>query len=74
MWQPIETAPKDGTRILVACNKVLKGFPASRRGPHTDAWHFTKNHGFEGWGKFNKDYFPATHWQPIPDPPETEVT
>ena len=69
-WRLIKTAPKDGTRILVACNRVVQGFPESRRGPKADFWHTTEGHGFEGWGKFNKSYFPATHWKPLPDPSE----
>lgn len=61
-WRPIETAPKDGTRVLLCCMSPTE---YSRR-----------NTGYmavcgydEGWGEFNRAYFPATHWQPLPEPP-----
>lgn len=60
-WQPIETAPKTGERILIAHgNSVWEDewwgdddgywFECSQSGPH--------------WGEA------PTHWMPLPDPPE----
>jgi hypothetical protein len=63
-WQPIETAPKDGTEILV-CGPDKNGglYRAVQRWP-------------ENWGL----YWPVTymayaagepaHWMPLPPPPE----
>lgn len=62
-WQPIETAPKDGTRILVwpywsdGTPEVVK-WVKMRRVP--DRWEV---HG----GTFLNSQ--PTHWMPLPDPP-----
>lgn len=72
-WQPIETAPKDGTRILMA----VRGFvPAvaywqNDRGvfdyldaecmPDERAWQAMLANSFE---------WEPTHWMPLPEPPK----
>ena len=70
-WQPIETAPKDGTWILV--------FEPSRYPPH----HHVVQWGPPEWGDWpdtwvtmalgpNPDTYDAedaTHWMPLPEPP-----
>lgn len=65
-WQPIETAPKDGTRILV-CQRV--GYRAHR--PVVIArWHQPAN--VQMAGSFIGDGGAVdhpTHWMPVPDPP-----
>lgn len=63
-WQPIETAPKDGTRILVVCMKTDN----KRRLGLIQADSY--NQDYKGFGKFNDPYFPATHWMPLPKLPE----
>ena len=60
-WQPIETAPKDGTKILVK----------SPQGVFTAYW-FVNTHGVDGWaayypqGKYRTfwmvDETAPTHW------------
>lgn len=65
-WQPVETAPKDGTKILVW----------NGHGVHTAAWAACRSEvcaemrwvstevgflSFEG----------CTHWMPLPAPPES---
>jgi hypothetical protein len=56
MWQPIESAPKDGTYVLVKGPGVY---------PCTVFWNGNS------WddGDFH-DRIPATHWVPLPDAPE----
>ena len=57
-WQPIETAPKDGTYILLAESKTKEVFEGSYFG------------GF--WFNSGGDCVYATHWMPLPAPPETD--
>ena len=78
-WQPIETAPKDGTKILVYKNKIRFG------SNEYDHFYFGLNvydHYIEiaYWTDygckidafaplFDKD---PTHWMPLPEPPKEE--
>jgi len=59
-WQPIGTAPKDGTQIIVT-NGILR--LAVRW------WHGI------GWSDSGRDTLlwetEPTHWMPLPRPPET---
>jgi hypothetical protein len=60
LWQPIETAPKDGTRVL-AC-LVGDTFP-----------FLTFSFGGQWIDDDTQGeviYPPPTHWQPLPKPPE----
>lgn len=58
-WQPISTAPKDGTRILVVGGKYTEPVIVM-----ADI----------GWWLYANDKFGLTslptHWQPLPSPPE----
>ena len=61
-WQPIETAPKDGTPVigsLVKGGKVLGAFDIVRRG---SKWQTIQGVSFND----------ATHWMPLPDPPKED--
>lgn len=77
-WQPIETAPKDGTRVIVyephgvhsragrrkvcSCDKVTESY-----------WHQPGNPAVEGFwtSPMGQVRFKPTHWQPLPAPPES---
>lgn len=59
-WQPIATAPRDGTKILVWREAEL-GYAGRRIG--VDKWH--KNR----WWHSRLNMQP-THWMPLPDPPK----
>ena len=69
-WQPIETAPKDGSYIIL--------YRPSNDGRHKDAVREGKFHRYgmaETWrvrsgGVWDIDA--PTHWQPLPEPPESE--
>lgn len=66
-WQPIETAPKDGTRLLLARKQrmsgeliVVSGYWNSGGAFHMPHWSTSSN------------LFDPTHWMPLPPLPETE--
>lgn len=66
-WMPIETAPKDGTRLLVFV-PPYGSFTAHNTfillgGPKEDRWRVS--------GLINREAEP-THWMPLPPPPEVE--
>jgi hypothetical protein len=65
-WQPIETAPKDGTRIL-AC-------VAGREGVEIVA-HATHKHRGPPWREHYSlgrvCWHQPSHWMPLPTPPVT---
>jgi len=78
-WQPIETAPKDGTPFLAWYDKTAYGVPLSWAilrwcAEYNDGGVFKDG----AWATFRgEDYgwdahipcFPPTHWKPLPAPP-----
>lgn len=79
-WQPIETAPKDGTTIDVWRDEqretVYWGLPpheCGEMGQHCDSdWHRIKNPGWicSMFGEFmGGAHNPFTHWMSLPSPP-----
>lgn len=71
-WQPIETAPKDGTRVLVANShgawmaeySPVYGSGYRRATPWFSVMlNHEHIHGFARSG-------PPTHWMPLPEPPQ----
>jgi hypothetical protein len=61
-WQPIDTAPKDGTMILVF------RFHADRVRPRIHVARFYDK--YNCWGTVPSNYSTQpTHWMPLPDPP-----
>ncbi|HEY6020195.1 MAG TPA: DUF551 domain-containing protein [Candidatus Paceibacterota bacterium] len=66
-WQPIETAPKDGTHILLA-NKA----GVSEGGWLTDidyGGEWEGQIGMAGWWRIDCTDYPNTHWMPLPEAP-----
>lgn len=63
-WQPIETAPKDGTRVMLTCAGYVgtKG-PWGRPDSHQDIVHLARFDG-EHWYPFVPNNW--THWAPLP--------
>lgn len=74
-WRDIETAPRDGTFFIAA--RFVKGCRYARYGyAAVDRWHgveINRNDRYEGLGHFNKTYWPATHWIPLPPAPEQKT-
>lgn len=78
-WQPIDTAPKDGTHVLLWIKYgdfPVVGYWFTHQG--TDlGWQMEKEH-FEvscatycyGGSVCNAYRTTPTHWMPLPDPPE----
>ena len=83
-WLPIETAPKDGTTVLLLVADgehnlqdedpgITIGSFGVEGGPEEDpTWHFA------GWSWY-QDYYcrgtgTPTHWQPLPAPPQETKT
>lgn len=61
-WLPIETAPRDGTRILGAC-KYFVDICYTEHKHGEDRWMTALCESFGGWEE-------PTHWMPLPDKPE----
>lgn len=75
-WQPIETAPKDGTDIIVMHVHI------STQIVHAAFW-IDEEQGLDkpgdtGWWSYDKsegsrikldDWLTPTHWMPLPEPP-----
>jgi hypothetical protein len=72
-WQPIDTAPADGTHVLVAFRRCIytddtRNFAKVREGwldPHRDGgtWYTAEGYELEGPEE-------PTHWMPLPEPPK----
>lgn len=55
-WQPIETAPCDGSRLLLYAYWSVVGSYRHFSGP--------------GWFDDDGNSLIPTHWMPLPDPPK----
>ena len=73
-WQPIETAPKNGTIIdvwLGDCDESDRKFYCSGETRRSPGWAWANNK-WRPWGGLNSATFvKPTHWMPLPDPPES---
>ena len=65
-WQPIKTAPRDGTYILLGWF-----FDGGGGGyPEVAFWHSTKQLWCSSRLLNAEGYYSPTHWMPLPDPPK----
>ena len=84
-WQPIETAPKDGTPVDLWCGGSRRTDCEWREPTDREYWVHGSDEPSDGeqtigaeprW--FSADGWPMgfgdkhTHWMPLPQPPETE--
>lgn len=60
-WQPIETAPKDGTEVLLFAGFDM-GICFWREDETMTGWT---------WG-LGKRFLNPSHWMPLPPPPVTQ--
>lgn len=74
-WLPIETAPKDGTRIMIADHRGGVWFAKW----DNEIFDTQNDRRAKGWLIFDPEdswyvvYSPAeetTHWQPVPESPK----
>ena len=70
-WQPISTAPKDGTNVVVYARRDSKGvIRRTRRACYINVAHYEKGYG---WLTSPGDYTVIpTHWLPLPPPPSAD--
>ena len=70
-WQPIETAPKDGTFVLACMSGPWRETYEQWRAPLTVAWRgFHPNApGKATWRNADGKPVGPTHWMSIPEPP-----
>ena len=67
-WQPIETAPKDGTAFLgLRGNKIANCYRVQR--DDCEMWNFGGSSGAVEIAPHTK----PTHWMPLPTPPEAKA-
>lgn len=77
-WQPIETAPKDGTTILVRgrpTDLVMGGdtlVKFHKLGTYTAAWDEIDSTFCLSGGSWLGPFVSPTHWMPLPPPPEVK--
>ena len=80
-WRPIETAPRDGTQMLLTNGEVVEqGWwehqePYIREQRDTDGNYIDQQEhdGFDGWFDVSGGMLPeATHWMPKPAPPKAQ--
>lgn len=70
-WQPIDTAPADGTYVLVCCSGKWESFP--HRLPKS-AYFGTFRKGYIGnmcWRDIQGSPIEPTHWMPLPESPQS---
>jgi hypothetical protein len=72
-WQPIETAPKDGTRIMAYWPDVHGVSNATQAetwfGPRSVGWDDACWQTAYEWGDGYND---PTHWKPLDPPPQVQ--
>jgi hypothetical protein len=66
-WLPIESAPRDGTPILLWLPDVDRGLPGVECAQWwADCWW---TNGGPNAGQDMGEWSSATHWMPLPTPP-----
>lgn len=63
-WQSIETAPNDGTQVLIGRAGARPIIGSQKKGKCVGGMP-------TGWtfSSFDGSYMPPTHWMPLPAPP-----
>jgi hypothetical protein len=69
-WQPIETAPKDGTGVL-GWWPLWTAFPV-RIWWQNNQWRMAEDHPATWYDGMPRWHGP-THWMPLPEPPGSDT-
>lgn len=67
-WEPIETAPKDGTRVLVNIA------PCNFGDDYGYVWAMKWCGEYQMWSMPGISGFTATHWMPLPGQPPVSAS
>ena len=65
-WQPIETAPRDGAPVLIACVGECGTKWMYVAWSKRSAWRFCERKD----GSYYAVHDTPTHWMPLPEPPK----
>ena len=69
-WQPIETAPKDGTDILLWLGEPFNQTRLAGFCRHWGTWVEEEPNDFLNEEIFGIGCNVPTHWMPLPEPPK----
>lgn len=75
-WKPIESAPRDGTWVLICQSHGTDSRDDFGSFVHRAAWWASENDGSGAWIVYNAQpldpecFFEPTHWMQIPEPPD----
>ena len=73
-WSPVDTAPKDGTAVLVF-DRESETIVVARRDAVQDYRQYSPTYGEKSWpwteatGEEFETYEDVTHWMPLPPRP-----
>lgn len=72
-WQPIETAPKDGTKVILYNGNRAASAQWFDKFEKCENDQFPQTGWFEGisYG-YHCFFYSPTHWIPLPEPPNQE--
>jgi hypothetical protein len=73
-WQPIETAPKDGTRVLgFSAGEWPDEQISTTRCTKAGEWIHECCVESTIWGDYDHGRWEPTHWHPLPEPPQSQA-
>jgi len=72
-WQPIETAPKDGSTVLLA-ERTWGGDLVVTPGSYHEDYHGWWEHGSHPTDYADQPIDNPTHWMPLPMPPRGDTS
>ncbi len=65
-WEPIDTAPKDGTRVILF-------YPAQGGFSDMGRWNVPSSHYLPHWNNGRLNIHEPSHWMPLPPAPTQEA-